>query len=269
MDRLKIRWLIFSGLAIVIIVSYIINIDLETHPSPLVKKSFEYLESLPESSVVMFCFDHEASSLPEIQPIGLVMLRHAFRRNLKVIGLSTFAEGTAIGYMQMTKTAREYDRKYGRDYVFLGFRPQHISVFLAMGESISHAFPFDYLGNEVDTLPLMKHVDNYDNIEMVVSLADGDRTTQWIEYAGARYNQAIIGGITAAMITSYDPYLSSGQLYATVGGLVGAAEYEKLFGQRAAGNRGVLAQTSAHIYVIAMIVIGNILYFSRRRRRDR
>nr|MBN2277946.1 hypothetical protein [candidate division Zixibacteria bacterium] len=267
MNRLKIRWIIFAGLALVIIISYIIRIDLDTKPSPLVQKSYDYIESLPESTVVMFCFDHEASSLPEIKPIALAMLRHAIRKNLKIIGLSTFAEGTAIGYMLMTKTAQEYGREYGRDYVFLGFRPQHISVFLAMGESISHAFPLDYLGNRVDTIPMMRAVDNYDDIDMVISIADGDRTTQWVEYAGARYHQKIMGGITSAMITSYDPYLASGQLYSVVGGLVGAAEYEILLGTRAAGNRGILAQTSAHIYVIAMIIIGNIVYFRMRKGR--
>jgi len=266
MDRLRTRWIIFSGLAIVVIASYLITIKFKTAPSPATLKAYEYLDTLPERSVVIFSFDHEASSLPEIQPIALAMLRHAFKNDLKIVGLSLFAEGTAIGYDLLSKTAREYDRQYGRDYIFLGFKPQYISAILGMGESIKRVFPEDYLGNMTDTMPIMLGIDSYDNIEMVVSIADGDRTVQWVEYAGARYNQKVMAGLTAAMITSYDPYLSSEQLYAVVGGLRGAAEYENLLDKRGGGSRGMLAQSAAHLYILALVIVGNIIYFRNRRR---
>jgi hypothetical protein len=267
MDRLRVRWIIFSSLFIIVVISYLIKIKIETTPSPEVRRTFEYLESLPESSVVMVSFDHEASSLPEIQPISLALLRHAFRRNLRVVGLSLFAEGTAIGYRMLNKTAQEFGRVYGQDYIFLGFKPQHISAILGMGESIRRVFPEDYSGNKLDDLALMKKVSDYGDIAVVISIADGDRTVQWIEYAGARYKQKIIAGITAAMITTYDPYLGSGQLYSAVGGLKGAAEYENLDGHLGGGNRGMISQTAAHLFIISLIAIGNILYFRKRKGR--
>jgi hypothetical protein len=113
----------------------------------------------------------------------------------------------------------------------------------------------------------MRLVNNYNEIEMVISIADGDRGIQWIEYAGAGYDQSIMCGLTAAMVTSYDPYIASDQLYCTVGGLAGASEYENLYGKKGAGNRGLLAQSMAHIYVIILILIGNLVYFKSRRRR--
>lgn len=268
MSKLSTRWIIYAGLAAVVILAYITSIQLDTRPSPQVQKAYNYFENLPESTIIMISFDHEASSLPEIQPITLAILRHAFRRNLRIIGLSLFAEGTAIGYRFMTRVAEEFGKEYGRDYVFLGFKPQHISAILGMGESIIRVFPEDYLGYPADSLPLMRQVYNYNEIEMVISIADGDRGIQWIEYAGAGYNQSIMCGLTAAMVTSYDPYIASGQLYCTVGGLAGAAEYENLFGKKGAGNRGLLAQSMAHIYVIILILIGNVVYFKSRRRRN-
>ncbi len=266
---MKSRWIIFAGMFLIVVVSYILSIPFDTQPSPEVQKAFDYIENLPESSVILFSFDHEASSLPEIKPIALALLRHAFRSKARVIGLSLFAEGTAIGYRMMTKAAAEFGLKYGRDYVFLGFKPQQISAILGIGESITRVFPEDYLGNKTDTIPIMHGINNYDDIDMVITIADGDRPAQWIEYGGARYNQQIMAGLTAAMITSYDPYLASGQLYAVVGGLKGAAEYENLYGKRGAGNRGMLAQTSAHFYVIALIIIGNIIYFRSRKQQGR
>jgi hypothetical protein len=173
-------------LAAVMVAAYLLSFKSATKPSPEIQKTFSYIESLGDS-VIIVSFDHEASSLPEIQPITLALLRHAFQQNIKIIGLSLFAEGTAIGYRQLERTAKEYHKKYGTDYVFLGFKPQHISAILGMGESIRRVFPEDYVGNKTEDLPLMQGIDNYDKISAVVSFADGDRAVQWIEYAGAKY----------------------------------------------------------------------------------
>ncbi|UCD16960.1 MAG: hypothetical protein JSV44_10975 [Candidatus Zixiibacteriota bacterium] len=265
MDRLKTRWIIFGGLFIVVTVSYLLRIKFESTASPEVQKSFTYLEELPEGSVIMVSFDHEASSLPEIRPLALAMLRHAFKNDLKIVGVSLFAEGTAIGYRLLTETAGESGKTYGADYVFLGFKPQQISAILGMGESIMHVFPEDYLGTPTDEIPMMRGIKNYEEIEMIVSIADGALTVHWIEYVGGQYDQPIMAALTAAMITTYDPYLASGQLYSVVGGLKGAAEYENLLGRQGGGNRGMTAQTTAHLYVITLIIIGNIMYFRARK----
>jgi hypothetical protein len=214
----------------------------------------------------MISFDHEASSLPEIRPLALAILRHANQRNIKLIGISLLAEGTGIGYRLMQQTAREAGHVYGKDYVFLGYKPQWIAAVLSMGESIKATFPEDYLGRKTDSLPLMKGIDNYDDIAGVISIADGSLTTHWIEYAGARYGVQVSAAVAAAMVTTYDPYLAAGQLHAMIGGLRGAAEYEQLINRGGSGLRGMLAQTTSHVYVILMIVIGNIIYFTTRKR---
>lgn len=265
MNNQKIRWTIFASLFAVIVVSYIITLKLRIPTSPSVQKSYDLIESLPPSSIVIVSFDHEASSLPEIQPISYIILRHLFSRNQRVIGMSLFAEGTAIGYQTLNKLAAEYGKKYGEDYVFLGFKPQHISAILGMGESIRQVFPQDYLGNYLAEIPLMSGVENYRQIAAVISLADGDRTVQWIEYTGKKHGLTILGGFTAAMITTYDPYLSSGQLYSAVGGIVGAAEYEGILGLPGKANRALLSQTAAHIFIVMLVIAGNIAYFKRRK----
>lgn len=214
----------------------------------------------------MISFDHEASSIPEMRPLGLAILRHLFSKNLKLIGVALLGEGTGIGFRQMRMTGREYNKIYGEDYVFLGFKPQYIAAILSMGESITATFPEDYLGNKTSELALLKQIDNYRNIAGVISLADGSLTTHWMEYGRARYGVEVSAAVAAAMITTYDPYLSSGQLRAMVGGLRGAAEYEELIKIGGSGQRGMLAQSFSHLYIIALIIIGNVIYFRGRRK---
>ena len=134
-----------------------------------------------------------------------------------------------------------------------------------MGESIPATFPEDYLGRPYDSLPMLDSIINYDDLAGVISIADGSLTTHWIEYGQSRFGVRISAFVSAAMVTTYDPYLSSGQLHAMVGGLRGAAEYELLIGIGGSGARGMLAQTGAHLYIILLVIVGNVIYFRSRK----
>ncbi len=264
--KLESRHYAFIGLAVVVILAMLLNVQPKLTPSPETRRMHEYIEALPEGSTLIVSFDHEASSLPEIRPLAMALLRHAFARNHKLVGIALLAEGTGIGYGLMRQTAAEYGKEYGVDYVYLGFKPQYIAAILSMGESIPGTFPEDYLGRPVAEFPLLNGVNTYDDIAGVISVADGSMTTHWIEYGNGRYHVPVAAFVTAAMVTTYDPYIASGQLHAMVGGLRGAAEYEKLIGSGGSGARGMLAQTSAHLYVILLIIIGNVVYFRNRRK---
>lgn len=266
MKGLAARHLVFIGLAVVVVVAMLLPYRPEISPSAETRRMYEYIESIPEGSVLLISFDHEASSLPEIRPLALSLLRHAYSRRLKLIGLALLPEGTGIGYGLMRSAAREYDLTYGEDYVYLGFRPQYVAAILSMGESISETFPEDYLGQSYAELPMLAGVEDFDDLAGVISVADGSLTTHWIEYGHARYGVRVSAFVAAAMVTTYDPYMASGQLHAMVGGLRGAAEYETLIGIGGSGARGMLAQTGMHLYVILMIVIGNVVYFRQKRR---
>ncbi len=265
--KIESRHWIFLGLFIVVVGAMALNIHMNVEVSADTQKMYNYIDSLPPGSVLIVSFDHEASSLPEIRPLALAILRHAFRKNIRLIGTALLAEGTGIGYRLMQQTAREYHKQYGIDYVYLGFKPQFIAAILSMGESFSKTYPEDYLGDVYGDIPMLSNIETYDDVAGVISIADGSLTTHWMEYGGSRYHVRISAAVTAAMVTTYDPYLSSGQMYAMLGGLRGAAEYEKLLKIGGGGERGMLAQTVAHLYVLILIVVGNVVYFRSRRGR--
>ncbi|MDH4156059.1 MAG: hypothetical protein OEW00_02130 [candidate division Zixibacteria bacterium] len=267
MKRLEARHWTFIGLFLTIGITMLLNFRLDIPVSDRTRVLYDYIEQLPSGSTLIVSFDHEASSVPEIRPIALSILRHAFKKGHKLIGVALLAEGTLIGYRLMRQTAEEYGRVYGADYVYLGFRPQYIAAILSMGKSIRETYPQDYRGNDYDSLPMLRGIENYSDIAGVLSIADGSLTTHWIEYGRGRFDIPVAAGVTAAMVTTYDPYVASGQLDAMVGGLRGAAEYEQLIAREGGGIRGMLAQSSAHVYVVVLIIIGNIIHFASRRRR--
>lgn len=266
MNRLASRHWIFLGLFLVVLFSMLLQVDLGVSVSEDTQRMFDYIEQLPPGSTLMMSFDHEASSLPEIRPLALAVIRHAFAKGHRIIGVALLAEGTGIGYRLLEQVGQEYAKTYGRDYVFLGFKPQYIAAMLSMGESIPQTFPEDYFGQPYNSISMLIGIVSYEHIDGVISIADGSLTTHWIEYAANQYNVRVSAVVAAAMVTTYDPYLASGQLHAMIGGLRGAAEYEQLIDIGGSGLRGMLAQTTSHVYVILMVIAGNVLFFVQRRR---
>jgi len=260
------RGVVFVGVFLSVAFPLLFPLHLPDKISPETERFKSLIDSLPSDAVVMISFDHEASTVAEVRPLAIALIRHLFSRNLRIIGLALFAEGTAIGNQVLTSIAKEYQKEYGRDWVFLGFRPQYQSTIIGMGENIQNVFPRDYRRRSTAELPLMAEVSNYSKIALVVSVADGDYAGYWVEYAHSRFGVPTAGLVTAVMMTAYLPYLNSGQLAGLVNGLKGAAEYERLLGRPDAAVRGMDAQSLAHLLIFALIVVGNIAYWWKRKR---
>lgn len=259
------RRIIFALLALTVITVMLLKPRLPITVTASTQDVFDQIEALDSGAVVMISFDHEASSLPEIGPIGAAIAEHCFRRGISVVGLALFSEGNAIGYDLLSRQAARSGRTYGTDWIYLGFRPQYTAAILGMGESIEEVFKADYLGAPTATLPLAQRVRNYNDIALVVSIADGSMPTYWVEFAANRYGEKIIAALSAVMVTSYIPYLESGQLDGILTGLKGAAEYEQLLGDPAAGTRGMAAQSAAHVLIALLVVWGNVDAWRRKR----
>jgi hypothetical protein len=261
------RHLVFLVVLLAATVPLLLNIRLTHTASGETKCFYANIDSLPSGSVVLMSFDFEASAFAEIKPLAEVVIRHCFRQNLRVIGLSLFAEGTALGEQTLSRIAAEKGKTYGIDYVHLGFRPRYDFAILAIGESLPKEFPTDYFGAATSTMPVLFGVTNYDQIATVISIADGGMPTYWVDYAVTRYHARLQTVLTATMVTSFYPYLSSGQIQALIAGLKGAAEYELLLNESGGGARGLLAQSVSQITILAIIIAGNVVGYLGGRRK--
>ena len=265
---MKIQPRAFAFLAVFVAVTFplLYPLNISDRVSPEAVKFKALIDSIPSGAVVMVSFDHEASTIAEVRPLATVLLRHLFSRDIKIVGLSLFAEGTAIGNQVLSLVAEEFGKEYGRDWVFLGFRPQFQATILGMGENIPNVFPRDYHGNVSSELPLLQEVSNYSQIAMVVSVADGDLGYAWVDYAHSRYGARVSTMLTAVMVASYMPLYASGQLAGLVNGLKGAADYERLLNKPGAAIRAMDAQSMAHMVILLLILGGNTAYWWGRKK---
>jgi hypothetical protein len=86
-----------------------------------------------------------------------------------------------------------------------------------------------------------------------------------VQQVQARFHIPMISGCTAVSAPEYYPYLQSGQLKGLLGGMAGAAEYEKARGEKGSATKGMDAQSLAHFFVALCILLGNLVQWSKRR----
>lgn len=258
------RQLIYILVALSVAIPLVIKIGLPNEVTSEVMQVYEEISQLDSGSVVLISFDHEASSLPEVKPMAQAILHHCFTKKLKVVGLALLAEGTVIGDQILREGAKEYQAKYGKDYVFLGFRPQYQAAILGMGEDIKRVFPQDYNNLPLEQIPMMEKIKNYGDIFLIISVTDGDMPVWWVDYAVSRYHMKLAVATTAVMATSFYPFLSAGQMVGLLGGLKGAAEYEMLIEKPGMGQKGMDAQSVCHLMIILLVIAGNVGYFMRK-----
>lgn len=261
------RRYIYILIVITVTLPFLLKTALPIRVSPPVMSAHTAVDTLKTGSVILVSIDYDPTSLPEIQPMLVSILRHAFSKGVKVIMMGHIPLGIPVGQLGLEQVVEEMGMKYGEDYVNLGYRPGYTAVMVTMGRAIREVFWSDYRGTPVDEFPLMRNIVNYEQIDLLVTLAHGYAAEFWAQYAGARYGQRIIVGCTAVVAPDLYPYLQAGQIEGLIGGLKGAAEYETLIGRPGVGVLGMPAQSLTHIVILLFIIFGNIGYFVLRRKK--
>lgn len=261
-DRRIIFTLIFAAVIWPLVQPMRLPIDV----SPPVQSLYDAIEAVPPGSIVMLAGDYSADTMPELQPMVDTFTRHAFSRDLRVIVACLWPESPPLVERAMTPIAEEFGKEYGTDYVSLGYMAGGTVTLLGMGASIPNTFPSDYSGTPVREIPLMREVQNFDDIALVMEVSAGTPgTREWVQQVHSRFRVTLVSGVTAVSAPNFYPYVQSGQLVGLLGGLKGAAEYETLVGVPGNATSGMDAQSVVHTLIVLFILLGNLAYFLSRR----
>ncbi|HID32051.1 MAG TPA: hypothetical protein EYP24_01575 [bacterium (Candidatus Stahlbacteria)] len=261
------RRVIYLVIGVVVALPLITRSKMPIRVSEEVTKPFVYIDSiLPPGSVILISIDYDAASEPELTPMFRAVLTHAFMRGHKVIYMGHWALGLPLAQKDLEEIAHKMGKTYGVDYVNLGYRPGFVTVMLAMGKELRDIYSSDYQGIPIDSIPMMRNIHNYDQIDLIVGFEAGSTGEFWIQYVGARFNKKMFFGTTGVVAPDLYPYYASGQIIGLIGGLKGAAEYETVINLPARGVFGMPAQSFAHVAILIFIIIGNISYILRKRK---
>ncbi|MFZ5980933.1 MAG: hypothetical protein ACOYVF_09920 [Candidatus Zixiibacteriota bacterium] len=243
--------------------------------TPIVKKVFDKIESLPSGSTVLLSYDYDPAMAPEVQPMADAFSRHCLVKGHKIIYMCLFATGQGQFTQTMTNVIDpEFpDKKDGFDYVNIGYKAGNEGVLNVIISDFKKMFPTDVNGVPYDSIGIFKGIRSCKDLDLIISIGGGrPGIKEWILFVGDPGNIPIAGGVAAVVAPQLYPYYPE-QMLGLLGGIKGAAEYEQEllvhYPQFADSPTPALKmmgpQTLAHIVIMSFIVIGNILFIRSRK----
>lgn len=253
------RW-IFLLLAVTLFVPIIKPIGLPNKSiSEATSRVYGNIEKLPPGSFVLFSLDYDPSTRPELHPMAIALVRHAFSKNLRVGVVTYIAGSTGLIEELFAKVPKEYNKSDGKDYVVLPYMPNILAVMTQMSSDLYGIYTKDRNGTALSDMPVLKGVKNYKDMSLIVCITGTAILDYWVAYVGDKYSVPVAGGVTAISQPGYGPYLQTNQLKGLIGGMKGAAEYESLIKQPGKGTSGIDALNLAHLLVLTLILTSNII----------
>ena len=261
LDRRIVYLIVFVSVTMALLIDF----KLPVRATPNVRAVYNSVEAIPSGSSILISFDFGPSTYTELGPMAEAILHHCFRQDLSVIAVTLVPEGQGLTQTTLEKVAVDYGKKYGEDYVFLGYKAGNEAVILNMGQDLRRAFDRDVHDNSLTDMRATREINSLADLPYVINLSAGyPGVEEWIQFVEERYGFKLAAGVTAVMAPDCFPFLQSGQLTGLLGGLAGAAEYEHLIGREAQATSGMRPQSVGHIVIIAFILCANLAYFSRR-----
>jgi hypothetical protein len=260
------RW-VYLLIGLAVIIPTVVSFEVPVSISPEVKKIYDFVERIEPGKHLFVCMDYDPSSMAELNPMAEAIVNQAFDRNIKIIFVTLSQFGAGLVEQITSKLADKRGKVRGVDYTFLGYRPYPAITILAMGIDFRVPFPEDYYDVPLDSLPVMRGIKNFYNVEGVIEITSGSTADFWLIYGNGRYGFPLALGITGVMSADFYQYLQSGQLFGIIPGVKGAAEYEDLVSYPGEGMAQMPYQVIAHGVIIAFIIISNAAYFASRKRK--
>lgn len=263
------RRIIFLAILLAVLIPFVVKFPQPVHVSKESQDLYDWVERIPDGSTIMLTFDYYPSTLAEVEPMSRAAVKQCWRKNLKLISMTTVPlGGPNITNVVLDDMAKNWaveelgiEKKYGIDYVNLGYKPDYKAVILGMGDSFRKIYPTDFYGVSLDSFPIMQGVDNYGDVEFLFIVSDNGIVDEWVTLANRQFGLPMGAGVTAVMAPKFYSYLQSRQMVGLLGGMKGAAEYEYLIDSPGAATLFMGPQSTVHIMIILFILIGNISYF--------
>ncbi|HOM18340.1 MAG TPA: hypothetical protein PLQ00_13500 [Thermoguttaceae bacterium] len=283
LQHLDRRW-VFLMMLLAVAVPMLADWQVPEKSTLLVRQTFEAIDRLPEGSKILLSWDWDPSAEGELGPMANAFVRHCCQKKHKMVFIALWPVGQQLIDDTIEKLIQaDYPHLvYGRDYVNLGFKPGNEGVIKVLLTDLRQLYTTDARGTNIEKIPVMRGLNTVRDFDLVVSVSAGyPGIKEWVQYASAAYpNQVrLITGTTGVSAPLLYPYIPD-QLQGMLGAIKGAAEYEQLLlekyppthgeevGKYQEALRRMGPQLAAHLLMIGLIVLGNILYFASRRKQS-
>lgn len=276
------RW-IFMLMALAVGIPILWELKFPETPSVMTQDVFDAIEKLPNGSNVLMAWDFDPSTEGELGPMATAFTRHCCEKNHKMFFITLLPVGPQMINKSMDEVIRADfpEKTYGEDFVNLGFKSGYEGVIKVIITNLRGLYTTDAQGTNLDQIPMCQNVRSVQDMDLIVNLSGSyPGTKEWVQFAVTPFPKIkMVAGVTGVQAPLYYPYVPD-QMIGMLGAIKGAAEYEMLVNKLAfsdrnqpipdkhlVANRRMGPQLVAHLLMIGLIILGNVVYFSGRGRR--
>jgi hypothetical protein len=271
------RRYVFLLIAVAVVIPLILNYTSSIPTSSIVQRLFDKVENLPPGSTILISFDYGPSTVPENQPMANALTRHALEKGHRVYLMALWATGPrqSLQLIQEIIQVEFPEKVYGEDWIHLGYKAGNQGLINTLLSDFKAMYTTDIEGTNIHDLAVMDDIRTLRDFDLILGLGSGfPGTKEWIQFAGDPGDIPVGGGTTAVMAPLLYPYYPK-QMVGFMGGLQGAAEYETALSAKypeyhqksRIASTSMGPQVTAHLVIVAFIVLGNVTYLIERRRR--
>jgi hypothetical protein len=278
LENLDRRW-IFLAMALAVAIPILLGLRFPESVGTKARDAFEAIEALPPGSRVLLSFDYDPASEGELQPMANAFVHHAASRGLKLHFMALWPLGSQKVKETVDAILKPHHPGYveGRDYVLLGFKAGNEGVIKVASTSLPQAYPTVENGAQFGEVPLLAGVGNLTAMDLVINVSAGyPGAKEWVQYFVSAFpGERVVCGTTGVQAVNLYPYYP-GQIAGMLSAIKGAAEYEVLVNEKypgadgqpipllLEGQRRMGPQLTAHLLIVSLIVLGNVIFFMTR-----
>jgi len=278
------RW-IFLAMGLAIAIPILFELKFPETSSALSQACFDEIDKLQPGDGVLLVFDFDPPSKGELEPMATSFVRQCCEKRLKMYFMTLWPIGPPMIDEAIDRVIRaDYpELTYGEDYVNLGYKPGYEGVIKVIVAVLKTLYTTDARGTNIDQIPMCRDVANIRAMKLIINVSAGyPGAKEWVQYAATPYKDLkMIAGCTGVQAALLYPYVPA-QLPGLLGAIKGAAEYEQVVNESITAKGGgepppkyqearrrMGPQFVAHLLMVALILLGNFVYFVQRSRARR
>jgi len=260
----RIIWLL---LAIATGIFIVVKVKAVMYVSRPALSLYEAVERVPADKIIVVSCNWEPGTRGENGLQTEALIRHCLRngKHFAIFGWA-YPAGPQLGQQIAERLQGRYHRRYGEDWVNWGYKTGQDNMVRAWAQNIPGTVKEDIFHKPITSYPVMRGIRSARDVGLILEITPSDTLGTYVRFVYGIYGTPIGYACTGVMAPEGFPYLDAGQIVGLLKGLAGAAEYEQLLHYRGEALKRMPAQSSAHLLIIALIVVGNVIYFRARQR---
>lgn len=257
------RRLMYLTVTVLACVPLLIPIGLPVPINSWTIEAYEKIDSLEPGTNVVISACIQIPAWPEIEGSVVAMMNHLFsKEGIKIVIVAFYADGP-MGISLALPNVDLHGKEYGVDWVLLPYLSGGETALAGFAADISEMTKEDFYGTPLTELPLMDEINTLEDFDyaqlFMVGMSPGieEHLRQWILPYGIETGAAAVG----IALPWVQHYYAEGFTTGYVASVRGGAEYEILISRPGKAGAMIESLSVTHVFLILLIIAGNVKYF--------